>query len=300
MALTIVEAAKQGGADEHKLAIVETFAEANDLLRVMPFVSIGGNSYHYNQEQTLPGIGFRGVNDSFTESVGVLNPQTENLVIAGGDLDVDKYITKTMGEDRRATHELMKAKALAHTIGHKMIKGDSSTDPKEFDGLQKRLGGNQIIDMGTGAMSLTNLDTIIDRVDDATHLLMNQAMSRHLTVAARKEAVGGNITWTKDEFGRRVMRYNDLPILLADRNDDLFATLDFSEPGSTTSVYVLSIGEGKYEGLQNGDMEVRDLGELQSGTPADRTRVEWYVAQALEHPRAAARLYGIIDVAIIA
>lgn len=300
MALTIVEAAKQGGADEHKLAIVETFAEANDLLRVMPFVSIGGNSYHYNQEQTLPGIGFRGVNDSFTESVGVLNPQTENLVIAGGDLDVDKYITKTMGEDRRATHELMKAKALAHTIGHKMIKGDSSTDPKEFDGLQKRLGGNQIIDMGTGAMSLTNLDTIIDRVDDATHLLMNQAMSRHLTVAARKEAVGGNITWTKDEFGRRVMRYNDLPILLADRNDDLFATLDFSEPGSTTSVYVLSIGEGKYEGLQNGDMEVRDLGELQSGTPADRTRVEWYVAQALEHPRAAARLYGITDVAIIA
>ena len=35
------------------------------------------------------GIAFRGINEGYDESTGVLNPQTESLVICGGDSDFD-------------------------------------------------------------------------------------------------------------------------------------------------------------------------------------------------------------------
>ena len=47
-------------------------------------------------------------------------------------------------------------------------------------------------------------------------------------------------------------------------------------------------------GLQNKEMQVRDLGELQS-EPVYRTRVEWYMTLAILRPRAAARLRYIQD-----
>lgn len=81
---------------------------------------------------------FRGVNEAYTESTGVINPQTEPLVIAGGDLDVDKFIVSTMGIEQRSVQEAMKIKSLALAWTKAFIKGDSVTDNKTFDGLQAR------------------------------------------------------------------------------------------------------------------------------------------------------------------
>lgn len=309
MALTLVEAAKLAldAGETHRATVIETFARENDLLRVTPFMNIAGNAYSYNQENTLPGIAFRGLNEGYTESVGVVNPQTERLTIAGGDLDVDKAIVDMLGPGTRATHEAMKIKALGQKIGDRFVKGDSATTAKEFDGLQIRLVGDQLIenDGGTGAaLSLANLDQAIDAVDNPTHLLMNKAMRRRLTTAARTTTIGGFISYGVDEFGRKIAQYAELPILIADRNQDQFTTLAFDEAAagggtSSTSIYVLQLGEGFLSGLQNGMMDVRDVGELET-KPVLRTRVEWYVAPVLEHPRAAARLRGITDAAVVA
>ncbi len=231
-------------------------------------------------------------------------------MIAGGDLDVDKFIVDTMGQDQRSAQEAMKAKKLAHEIGNKMIKGDSTTDPREFDGLQVRLIGSQIIEADASAtdggdpLSLEYLDEAIDATDDPNFLYMSKAMRRKLTVAARNQAVGGNIVYAQDAFGRRQTVYNDLPILLADRNSDVFNTLGFDEVASTgatataTSIYVLSLREGMLQGIQNGVMDVRDLGELESKS-VFRTRVEWYPGMVLLHPRAATRVRGISNAAIV-
>src|SRR4051812_38115870 len=113
MALTLIEAAKLHSGDALRQSIIEIYASSSDILRVLPFENIAGNALRYNREETLPGVGFRGINEGYTESVGVLNPQVEPLVIAGGDLDVDKFILDTMGQDQRATHEAMKLKALS-------------------------------------------------------------------------------------------------------------------------------------------------------------------------------------------
>jgi len=310
MALTLIEAIKLHRGDVIRSAMIEIFAMSSDILGNMPFDNIEGNALRYNREDTLPGVAFRGLNEGYTESTGVINPLTESLVIAGGDLDVDKFIVDTQGTDQRATQEAMKAKKLSHTIGDKMIKGDSTVDPREFDGLQVRLVGPQIIEAdasatdGGDALSLANMDEAIDATDDPNFLYMNKAMRRRFTTAARDTNIGGFITMTQDAFGRTVHNYNDLPILIADRNADVFTTLAFDEVASTgttataTSIYVLSLREGMLTGIQNGVMDVRDLGELESKS-VFRTRVEWYVGMVLLHPRAATRVRGISNAAIV-
>ena len=94
MALTLVEAAKLQSGDVYKQGVIEMFAMMSAILMTLPFEDIQGNAVKYNREETLPGIGFRGVNEGFTESTGVLNPMVESLFIAGGDLDVDRFIVQ--------------------------------------------------------------------------------------------------------------------------------------------------------------------------------------------------------------
>lgn len=307
MALTLVEAAKRY-TNPVQAAIVELYAQNSDVLLTLPFNTIQGNAYSYNREETLPGIGFRGVNESWTESTGVLNPLVEPLVIAGGELDVDKFIIATQGEDQRAVQEAMKVKALAHRITETFIKGDNATEPREFDGLQQRLTGSQKIAAGSTAngtpLSLGKLDEAIDAVDSPTHLIMNKAMRRRLSAAARSTSVGGYITYELDAFGRRVTMYNDLPILIADQDETGTDILPFSEAATSgtataTSIYVVSFTEGMMGGIQNSEPMVDDLGVLES-KPVYRTRIEWYMGIVMFHAKAAARLWSISDAAVVA
>ncbi len=305
--LTITEAAKLRPGDILLQAVVEIYARSSQLLAVLGFQDIQGNALRYNREETLPGIGFRGINESYTESTGILNPLTEPLVIAGGDADVDKFITDTMGEDQREVHESMKIKALSLAWTKKFIKGDSTTEPREFDGLQTRITGNQLLDAGNtsggDALSLLLLDELLDQVSNPTHLGMNKAMRRRLSVAARTQSVGGNIHWEKDDFGKQVLYYNELPIIIFDEDETGAQILPFTEaaPGGgasvCTSIYCFSNDDDKLVGIENGAIDVRDLGELQE-KPAQRTRIEWYSGIAVFHPKAAARLRGIKNAAV--
>ncbi len=311
MALTLIEAAKLA-ANEGKTiraAVIAMFARASDLLMALPFKPIQGNAYQYNREGTLPGVAFRGVNESYTPSTGIINQLVEALRICGGELDVDTFIVATQGPQARATHESMKVKALAAELTRVIIKGDSTTQPREFDGLQNRIVGAQRIENGTtdggDPLSLAKLDELLDAVPNASALVMSKALRRRITTAARTTTVGGYVTYEKDAFGRRVTVYNDVPILVPYSDNGGTEPLAFDELASTgatataTSIYALAFGDGLVTGIEaNGGMDVRDLGELQS-SPLYRTRVEWFAGLCIEHGRAAARLRGISNAAVV-
>lgn len=315
MSLTLVEASKIAAnrGETVRASIIEEFARASDLLRVIPFRDIQGNAYSYNREGALPSVAFRGVNESYTESTGVVNPQTEALRIAGGDLDVDQFIIQTGGPGIREVHESLKIKALAAEMTRVVIKGDSETQPREFDGLQKRITGSQLIAAGTtdngDALSLLKLDELIDAVaGDNKYLIMNKTMRRRLTAASRLQSVGGHVDFDKDAFGRRVTVYNDVPILVPYSDNGGTDPIDFTEQGdvggtpggaTSTSIYCVAFGDGLTSGIQSGMMQVRDLGELDD-SPKARTRVEWYAGLCIEHGRSAARLGGISNAAVVA
>lgn len=310
MALTLFESAKLAmGRDEEILAtIMELYATSSDLLRYMPFMNISGRSAVFNREQTLPAAGFRSLNEAYSEGTGTVDKVTENLAIAGGDADCDVMLVQTTGMEQRGVQVAMKVKALGAAITKTIVKGDVESSPEEFDGLQVRCIGDQLVDAGASAggdaLSLIKLDELIDTVDDPTHLLMNKTMKRRLSAAARLYTVGGYITYELDAFGRRVAYYNDLPIMVADKDNSYNDIMPFNEAcasGSSvgTSIYCLSFAENGVVGIQNGDMRVRDMGELDT-TPVYRTRIEWYVSMAILRARAAARLRYIKDAAVSA
>ena len=314
MALTLVEAAKAAmGRDEDlRATVMELYARSSDLMANMPFENIQGNALQFNREQTLPAVGFRGVNEAFSEGTGKLERVTEALCIAGGDLDVDKFIVTTGGPGQREAQEAMKIKALSLSMTKNLIKGDVTSDPKSFDGLQVRCVNDQLItaqpqdtaSATAATLTLLKMDELIDSVEDATHLIMNKKTRRRLSAAARNYTVGGYITYELDAFGRRVTYYNDLPIMVVDKdnenNDIMPHTETADDAGSdAVSVYCVSFAENGVVGLQNGEMDVRDLGEIDT-KPVFRTRVEWYISMAILRPRAATRLWNIADLAVAA
>lgn len=306
--MTLLESAKLPQNNEKKQAIIEMYAGSSSILETIPFENINGNAISYNEVGSLPGIGFRGVNEAYTPSVGVLNPLTERLVIAGGELDVDAFIVNTEGADRRSVHEAQKARALALSWTDKFINGDSSTSPREFDGLSGRAVNNQLISAGTtsggAALSLKKMDEAIDQCLDPNYIIMNKAMKRKFIAAARSTSVSGYVTHNIDSMGREVTRYNGLPILTVDLNNEENEILGFDEAASTgdstaTSIYVVSFGPMGVTGIQNGGMDVRDLGELED-SPVYRTRIEWYCGLAVYNGRSVVRLQHIGDLDIVA
>lgn len=315
--ITLLEAAKAAfnGGETKRSGIITTFARSSAWLANLLFRSIPGNSYAYNQEGILPGVAFRGINEAYTPSAGVINPAAEALRVAGGDLTVDPALVKMFGAEVRTTHETLKAKALAASITNKIIKGSSATDPREFDGLQARINtaGSQFVSAGTtdngDALSLFKLDQLIGKVAGPNkQLWLNKTMIQRLTQAARTYTVGGFIMWTPDAFGRQIPTYNGIPLVEPYPENDGTEPLAFDEQGdlggtpggsSSTSVYCVSIGDGYFSGIQNGVMDVRDLGE-DTESPFLTTRVEWLVSLVVEHPRAVARYGGISNAAVVA
>lgn len=311
----MVEAAKGMPQGTPSQTLVEVYARAHSIWSAIPFETVQGGAYPYNQEQTLPGIAFRGLNEAFVESTGITNPLVETLAFGGGDIFVDKAIIRTKGPGVRARQETMKLKALSHKMGDVFINGNSLTTPKEFDGIARRLGSSvsttgQILSEGAtdggDPLQASSLDALLDLIDDPTHLIMSKAMRRIITAGARSTSVLGFVTYTTDALGRKVAAYNDIPILLADANGNLFDSIAFNELGGSgttataSSIYAVSFKVGKCFGIWSQPPIVTQLAEQQTGTPGFMTRFEVDIGMVIEHPRAVARLRNISNAAMIA
>jgi len=292
-ALTLIEQAKIAFERDEplKASVMEILVKSSDLLQYMPFKSISGNAMAFNSS-----IGHR---------------ITEALTIAGGDLDVDACKAPSAGEidldfiDFRSKQECTKIKSLGQSLSKTIVNGNSEKDPKVFNGLQVRCKGRQLINNDNGALSLYKLDRLIASVNKPTHLLMNKIMSRRLRIYYHDRKDGDidrkyrHIDWELDNFGRRVTKYNNLPIMISGKDHENDKILPFTEGDAygmpqCTSIYCLSFAENGVVGLQHNEMKVHDLGEITT-KPVYRTRVEWYVTIALFNTRAAARLQYIKD-----
>lgn len=312
-ALTLVEAAKlaANNGETKRSAIIELYASASDIWGALRIEGITGNAYSYTQEGELPTVAFRGVNEAYTASNGNFNPQKVALTIAGGDLDVDKFIIDTQGMESRSRHEALKVKALSQSMTDTVMNGDSSTEPREFDGLQSLCTGGQLIDNGSTSggdpLSLAKLDQAIDNTASPSHLIMSRTMRRRLWQSTRSttSGVGGNVLMEREEMGKPILTYAGLPILTGYEKNKNTAILPFTESspggGSTgTSIYVVNLtSDDGLLGISNGGMQVRDLGELDTA-PVFRTRVEYYMSLVALGPYAATRLWGISDAAVAA
>ncbi|CAM5247682.1 hypothetical protein GCM10010329_85180 [Streptomyces spiroverticillatus] len=316
MALTLPEAAKLSTVDLQR-GVIETFVQESSILDRIPLLSIEGNAYAYNEEATLPGVAFRGVNEAYTESTGTVNQKSETLTILGGDADVDRFIVQTRGNlnDQRAIQTRMKIKAASYKFADTFFNGDVATDAKSFDGLRKRLTGAQVISAGTNGAPIVGagpddshkffdlLDQLVAQVPGLTAstgaLYANRQVIAKVRSAARR--IGGFDMVKEALTGKVVATYNGIPILDPGQNaagaDIVPQTETQGTATDASSIYAVRFGQSEDDravtGLTNGGVMVDDLGQLES-KPAYRTRIEFYCGLAVFGGKAAARLNGVL------
>ncbi|AIQ13635.1 major capsid protein [Paenibacillus durus] len=307
MALTLLESAKLT-QDALQKGVITTFVQSAPVLQMLPFIEYQGSAYAYNREDTLPDVAFRGVNESYTESTGTVARESETLVILGGVSDVDRYQQQTESNlnDIRAVHTGLKAKATAFKFQDTFFNGDVAVDSKSFNGLKKRISGDQLLTAATNGLDISddaNVHIFLEALDAliyqtrgrADALFMDSKTMIKLNSIARKL---GFHAQSVDAMGQPVTLYNNVPIFDAGENAVGAKIIGHGETtGSavnTTSIYAVKFGANQFlSGLTNGGVQVEDLGLTDSGT-AYRTLVEFYCGIAMFDPKSAARLSGII------
>ena len=290
MALTLLEAQKHAKTP-HELAVVTELA-AGQLMSVLPFRNIEGNGLFFKREESLPDVGFRNYNAGLAESYAEVSQQSESLKLFGGDIKVDKAIVELEGAEAKAYQIQSRVRAMRMAWESLFINGDSNQSPSEFDGLAARIqsGSSQYFANGGGALDLSKLDEAIDNVDaqgGSKYIVCSKSLRRALTAQAR---ANGQIDINRNEFGYQQTTYMGLPLLELDRDNKNVAILDGTP--ADQDLYVVSFGNDLLTGIQNGGVQVRELGES-FDQPQMVTRCEWYCGLALINGRAAARLSGI-------
>ncbi|MEU7190525.1 major capsid protein [Streptomyces sp. NPDC045369] len=308
MALTLSESAKYSG-DMLRRGVIEMLVQESSILERIPFLTIEGNAYAYNEEAQLPGVEFRSVGESYKESTGIVNQLFESLVILGGDADVDTFEVRTRGNvnDLRAGVTASKVKSAAMKFNETFFNGDTEKDPKSFDGLRKRLAGSQVLTAGIPVVGNGGTDTLafFDKLDELVDsipglngsngaIYTNALVIGKIRAAARR--VGGVDQLREDLTQKVITRYNGIPILDAGQTnagaDILAPTVNGSE------MFAVRFGGDEEDravtGLTNGGVLVDDLGQLRS-QPVFRTRVEFYCGVGVFGGKAAARLTGVLN-----
>lgn len=322
MVHTLVEYAK-GVSDDKSRAIIELFPEMSDILGALPFKTAPGGRYGYMREGALPtNMAFRAINETPAEGHGVINDLTEQCFPIAGNIDVDRVLINRFGPSRRTMEEKMAIKRKAKLWSDTFISGDNFTSAREFTGLRQRLravgsggtsvdGSNQESRLiansqasGGAALSLAMLDLAISLVENPTHIILPKVIRDRFPAAVRDAAVGGVYTNDTEDMGRRVSRYQGLPMLIGYDISPFGAFLPFNEVGFggggavTASIYIVSFSDMGVCGLETSPMEVKDMGLLDSGVHY-RTNIEHDTGICIENPYAAIRLSSITNAAIV-
>jgi len=293
MALTLAESAKLS-QDMLQRGVIETIIEDSPVFGRLPFITVEGNSFKYNQENTLGGASFYAVNAVWTEATATFTQKTANLAILGGDADVDNFIQRTRSniQDQRAIQTQLKAKSVARKFEDTFIVGDVAVDTNSFDGLRVLAPAAQEITMGANgaALTLAKLDELIDLVKGGKPdiLLLSRRTRRKLK--ALLVASAHYVESGADQFGRQVMFYDGIPVEVSDFQPD---TETEGTETAASSLYAIHFSESDgLTGLQNGDIETVDVGQLET-KDATRVRIRWYCSLALLRDSALGRLRGI-------
>lgn len=289
MALMLTEARKLSN-DTLQAGVIETIVKESAVLQMLPFQEIVGNSYAYNVEKALPEVAFREVNEAYTASEAEFEQRSENLVILGGDVELDRFIIQTLSNvnDQVAVQIAEKAKAVANTYTKTFFKGSKATNAKAFDGIDVRIAGSaqELASTATTDQGLLDeLNALLDAVrGGADALYMTKKTRRKLLSVMQKSQ--HYIEQGADAFGRPVSVYGGVPILTVEE-DVLPAELGKAD------IYAIKFGTFTHvAGLQNGGVNVRKLGET-SAKAVEVTRIEWFTGLAMFNPYSAARLKGV-------
>ena len=303
------------GAGPQELA-VRAGINRSQLNPLLPFQTIEGGSYGFAMEDELPTMSPRMVNEANDDSLGTVRFETEHLKIYGKDIKTDIALLDMYGPRAHRQQVGMNIRAMRYRLERDFIRGDSSQNPAEMDGLRTRLAvrsdrtSSQVIANATGnggPLSLKKVSELVDAVDvppEEKILVMGRDLGRLFGDSVRNSSIAGSIDQRIDEFGRPAEFFNNVRLVRTDVDENNTPIQGFDEANNTSSIYCIALGEGMVTGIQNrvttpdgqqvDGITVYDVGEMHT-SPLFETRIKWYINMVIENKRAAARLFNITN-----
>lgn len=324
MAITLAEA-KVGMADKVDQQVIDTFRRSSLLLDMMTFDNCispgtGGSTltYGYVQLKTPSTAGVREINAEYTPNEAKREEKTTKAIIMGGAFQIDRVIQATSGAvDELSFQAEQKIKATANEFHYYAINGTSASSgagfaAKTFDGLRKLLSGTSnefatTIDLSTSAALDSNYGAFLDELDALVHavdgtpsvLMMNGDMLLKARACARRAGYYGR---TRDEFGRIVEKYGEIPMVDMGKYFNGTSSVDAiatSTPTSgafgTSSIFAVSLGLDGFHGISpTGTGVIRSyMPDLNAPGAVKKGEVELVAGVALKNTLKAAVLNGI-------
>ena len=323
MPLTLAEA-KVGMADKVDQKVVDTFRRSSLLLDKLVFDNAispgtGGSTltYGYIQLKTPSTAAVRQINSEYTAGEAKREEKTTKAVVMGGKFQIDRVLIGTAGAvDELAFQTEQKVKATANYFNNLVINGNKSNSGtgvlNTFDGLDKLLTGTETeitstVDVSTEALMNSNYNALLDEVDGflsaldgkPSMLLMNNKMLSKMRSAARR---AGYYSKTRDEFGRTVETYNDIPMYDMGKYYNGTNTVDIiPETAASTSaegktdIYAVTIGLDGFHGVSPTGSKVINsyMPDLSKPGAVKDGEVELVAGVALKNTNKAGVLRGI-------
>ena len=323
MAITLAEA-KVGMADKVDQKVVDTFRRSSLLLDKLVFDNAispgtGGSTltYGYIQLKTPSTAAVRQINSEYTAGEAKREEKTTKAVVMGGKFQIDRVLIGTAGAvDELAFQTEQKVKATANYFNNLVINGNKSNSGtgvlNTFDGLDKLLTGTETeitsaVDVSTEALMNSNYNALLDEVDGflstldgkPSMLLMNNKMLSKMRSAARR---AGYYSKSRDEFGRTVETYNDIPMYDMGKYYNGTNTVDIiPETAASTSaegktdIYAVTIGLDGFHGVSPTGSKVINsyMPDLSKPGAVKDGEVELVAGVALKNTNKAGVLRGI-------
>lgn len=300
MSMTLTEAAKLSN-DDILAGVLGVITSESGILARCPFIGINGNGLTYNRLNAAPSADFYDVGDDWDESTPTFTQATAVLKILGGDADIDNFLRTTRSniQDLDAAVLALKARAVAELWEDTFVNGDDSVDTKSFDGIDVLTAAGQTVTMGVngGTLTLDKLDELLDLVRNGKPdaLIMARRSRRKIQALARAAGAAPYLQVDRDDFGRWVHYYNDVPILV---NDYIAIDKTVGTSSDCSTIHAVRWGETGVAGLHAaahpGIVSVEDVGALET-KDADRFRVKMYASVACFETTALAKLTGVRD-----
>ena len=256
MAMTLNDM-KVGMNDKVSEQVVDIFVRESEVLQALPFDNCvspsGGSTLTYSYIQTmLPSVAtFRELNTEYTANEATLAKKYADLKIFGGKFTMDRVLKQAEGKFNNMAFQMeQKIKAAVGLFHYTLINGDATTNPMEFDGLDKMRAGTTSefnadgsIDISTMALLKDNADQFYEMIQnlikatEADALLMNTAMISKIQTLAR---LLGYKTESEQAFGKKIttmdgVRFMDLKNVYSQGDGAAVATpcVPISKAGNT-------------------------------------------------------------------
>lgn len=311
--ITLPEYAKGFAMEDIRRAIIEMFTQYSDIFEVMPFESLRGSNFTGYREAVLPQPQFRAINEVSSSGHGIISPFQEATYIIDHDIDVDRAIQDRHGPERRNYEERMGITAFARLWVDTFVKGDQSTNPRVFNGINVRCNKfgrlfHNSTSSGGAALSLANFDQMLlqlSRKSGISYIFIPFIMIPLWIALARTQTLAGYVVQTFDEIGKTKISYAGLRFLWGYPKDDHAPVLQFNEVAKgggsavTASVYGLTLGEGMLRAIQVRPITPEDVGLLQD-RKTYRTHISADLGLVDEHKYCMTRLDSITNAAIAA